>query len=192
MKKLVLLAGFAAVLSELVGCQTTAKQTAAIEVIIDGNGEFPQFLVGTWKADKYGWEFVFEPDGTISSAVIALGRVRMKPGQKTTIPMKKGGKGVFEPGQWLVQYIPTDRELMVKISLKNFYTELGGGVLEGKSTDIFVGTISDDGKLWYVDWIGFPVYTAHTAKYPNFDLSADPNYGVSKTLVFEKVTPESD
>jgi len=187
MKQLMLLAGFVVLLAPLAGCQNTNR---GVEVIIEGDGEFPEFLVGEWKADKDGWEFVFEPDGTISSAVISLGRVRLKPGEVTTVPMKMGGKGVFEPGEWMVHYAPAGRELTVKISLKNFYVELGKGVVEGKSTDIFAGPISQDGKVWQADWTGFPDYTAHTAEYPNFNLSEGTDAGISKTLVFEKVTEE--
>ncbi len=189
MKRLLVLLGCAVLL--LSGCQELGRdKKRAVEVIIEGGGEFPQFLVGRWKADKQSWEFVFEPDGTISSAVIALGRVRIRPGQVTTIPMRGGGKGIFEPGQWTVHYAPASRELMVEISLKNFYAELGKDVLEGKSTDVFIGTISEDGKSWHVDWIGFPDYMAHTAKYPSFKMTEDPNYGILKTLTFEKVTEE--
>jgi len=187
MKQLLVFAGFVVLLSVLVGCQTAHR---GIEVIIEGDGEFPEFLAGVWKADKDGWEFVFEPDGTISSAVISLGRVRMKPGEVTTVPMKMGGKGVYEPGEWMVYYAPVGRELMVKISLKDFYVELGENVLEGKSTDIFNGPISQDGKLWQANWTSFPDYVAHTAEYPDFPITEDPNRGVSKTLIFEKVTPE--
>lgn len=189
MKQLVVLAGCAVLLSGLAGCQNPAPLRGGVEVIIEGGGEFPQFLVGRWKDEKRGWEFVFEPDGTISSAVISLGRVRMKPGQVTEVPMKLGGKGVFEPGDWLVHYAPTSRELTVKISLKNFYAELGKDILEGKSTDIFVGSISEDGKVWQVDWVGFPDYVAHTAEHPHFEMSVDPNYGITYTLTFEKVIP---
>lgn len=162
-----------------------------VKVIIEGNGQFPEFLVGTWKAEvRSGWEFVFEPDGTISSAVVSMGRVRLKPGEVTTIPMKMDGKSIFEPGEWLVNYSPAGRELTVKISLKNFYAEFGRGVIEGKSTDIFIGEVSEDGNSWAVDWTSFLDCTAHTDEYPNFDLSTDPEYGESKTLIFEKVTPE--
>ncbi len=184
MKRLVILAGFAVLLSGLAGCQDPNK---GIEVIIEGGGEFPEFLVGKWKADKDGWEFVFQPDGTISSAVISLGRVRLKPGQVTTVPMKMGGKGIYEPGEWMVHYAPAGRELMVKISLKNFYVELGKGVVEGKSTDIFAGPISQDGKVWLADWTSFPDYTAHTAEHPNFILSDGTDAAITKALVFEKV-----
>ena len=187
MKQLVLLAGCAVVLAGLVGCQNA---NSGVDVIIEGGGEFPEFLVGVWKSDKDGWEFVFEPDGTISSAVISLGRVRMKPGEVTTVPMKMGGKGVYEPGEWVVHYTPAGRELMVKISLKNLYVEMGESVLEGKSTDIFAGSIIQEGKVWQVNWTSFPDYVAHTAEHPNFRMSEDPDSGISKILIFEKVTPE--
>jgi len=172
------------------GCQSTAGNKSGVEVIIEGGGEFPEFIVGVWKSDKDGWEFVFEPDGTISSAVISLGRVRMKPGEVTTVPMKMGGKGIYEPGEWMVYYTPAGRELMVRISLKNLYVEMGENVLEGKSMDIFAGPVLQDDKVWPVEWTSFPDYVAHTAEYPDFPISEDPNYGISKTLVFEKVAEE--
>ena len=58
--------------------------------IIDGDGRFPSFIAGTWRADRGGWEIVFEPDGKISSAVVSLGRVRIRPGQVTTTAEIKG------------------------------------------------------------------------------------------------------
>ncbi len=187
-------------LPQLSGCQrpdrdksgvAPAPPRAGVEVIVEGGDEFPEFLVGTWRAGGGGgWEVVFEPDGTISSAVHAMGRVRLKPGEKTVIPIIKGGKGIFEPGEWIVHYIPADRELTVKISLSNFYTELGDDVLEGKSTDVFVGEIDEEGNIWETNWTSFFDYTAHTAKNPNFKMSSDPNYGHRKNLVFKKVSAE--
>ena len=190
MKQLLVLVGCAVLLSVIGGCQSTAGNTSGVDVIIEGGGEFPEFIVGKWKADKDGWEFVFEPDGTISSAVISLGRVRMKPGEATTVPMKMGGKGIFEPGEWMVHYAPAGRELMVRITLKNLYVEMGENVLEGKSTDIFAGPVLQDDKVWPVEWTNFPDYVAHTAEHPDFRMSEDPDYGLSKTLIFEKVTEE--
>ncbi len=132
----------------LAGCQNARKQGSGVEVIIEGDGKFPEFLVGTWRANKDNWEFVFEADGTISSAVISLGRVEIRPGQITTIPTKKGGKGVFEPGQWLVHYAPAERQLTVKISLEHFRMEMGGQAIEGKDTNIFAGKVDEDGTWW--------------------------------------------
>jgi hypothetical protein len=187
MRQLVVFVGFLVIMSGLGGCQNA---NSGIEVIIEGGGEFPESLAGVWRADKNGWEFVFEPDGKISSAVITLGRVRMKPGEVTTVPMKMGGKGIYEPGEWMLYYIPVDRELMVKISLKNFHVELGKDSLEGKSTDIFNGPVSKDGKLWQVNWTSYFDYVAHTSQHPDFIITEDPNRGISQTLIFQKVTEE--
>ena len=177
-------------LAQLSGCQSPDRDKSGVEVIVEGGGEFPEFLAGIWKANSDGWEFTFEPDGTISSAVHAMGRVRLKPGETTVVPMREGGKGIYEPGEWLVHYIPAERELTVKISLSNFYTELGNDILEGQNADVFVGEIDEEGNIWETNWTSFFDYTAHTAKNPNFKMSSDPNYGHRKNLVFKKVSAE--
>lgn len=188
MKQLVLFAGCAVVLAGLVGCQGLSGNKSGVEVIIEGDGEFPESLAGVWKADKGVWEFVFEPDGTLSSAVTSLGSVRMKPGEVTTVPLKMGGKGIFEPGDWFVQYSPDRRELVVEIFLKHFYTELGEGILEGKRTDIFIGTVSEDGREWSAEWFNFPEYIVHTQEHQNYKLPYDANENPRDTLIFQKVT----
>lgn len=174
----------------LIGCQSAGRSKSGVDVLIEGGGEFPQSLVGTWRADEDGWEIVFEPNGTISSAVITLGRVRMRPGEVTIVPMRLGGKGVYEPGQWLVHYVPISRELTVKISLKNLRAEFGGDVLEGKSTDILSGKVSEDDNVWPVEWTSFPDYIARTKKYPEFRMTGDPNYGITYSMTFKKVQIE--
>ena len=118
------------------GCQGHMPIKPAVEVTIDGDGTFPDYLVGRWKADRGGWEFVFEPDGTISSAVVSIGRVTLKPGQTTTVPMQLGGKGVFEPGRWAVQYSHARRALIVEIVIDRFHVELGDSVLRGRTQDL--------------------------------------------------------
>ena len=129
----------------------------------------------------------------MSSIVHNFGLIEMKPGRVIKVPMRKGGKGIFEPGPWTVVYTPASRELMVKIVLKRVYAEFGGGFIEGSVVDVINGQISKDGKVWIADWDSFPDITAHTAKYPNFSLNAydpngyDPNEGISKTLIFDKV-----
>ncbi len=188
MKRLLLL--FVCSLSAFLfsGCQSPIENTSGVEVIIDGDGQFPAFLVGRWKADKGGWEFVFEPDGTISSAVVSLGRVTMKPGQVTTTPMKLGGKGVFEPGPWTVQYSQEQRELLVEIAIDHFRVELGDNVVQGQTRDFFVGSVSEDGQTWWADQFSFPEYIADTKKHPNYKLAFDPNDNPRDSLIFEKVT----
>ncbi len=171
------------------GCHGSAESLPAVEVVIDGDGQFPDFLVGTWKADSGGWEIVFEPNGTISSAVVSLG-VRMKPGEVTTVPMKLGRKGVFEAGPWAVQYSPERRELVVELTIASFRAELGDDVVKGRRLDIFVGSVSEDGSSWWANHFSFPEYVADTKKYRDHKLTVDPNDTAPEELLFQRV-PES-
>ncbi len=181
---LLLCALFAFLLS---GCQPSVRDEAAVEVTIDGDGQFPDFLVGAWKADKGGWEIVFEPDGTISSAVVSLGRVRLKPGQVTTVPMQLGGKGVFEAGPWTVQYSHEKRELAVEIVIAGFRVELGDSVVKGRRLDFFIGSVSGDSRSWWANWFSFPDYVADTKKYRDHKLTFDPNDNPPEEILFQKV-----
>ena len=171
----------------LCGCRNPVASEKAMEVIIEGGESFPDFLVGTWKSDRGGWEFVFEPDGTISSAVISLGRVRIKPGQVTTVPMQLGGKGIFKPGPWTVQYSYEQRQLIVDIKIDDFRTELGEGVVKGKTQDVFVGSISGDGRLWWAERFSYPEYIADTKKFRNYKLTVERSDTPREGLLFQKV-----
>lgn len=169
------------------GCQSSVGSKSGVEVIIDGDGGFPEYLVGGWKADKGGWEIVFEPDGKISSVVVSLGRVRIKPGEVTTTQMVLGGEGFFKPGKWTVQYSQEKRELVVEIAIEHFRVELGDNVVHGKTRDYFIGSVSADGLLWWADRYKFPEYVIDTKKHPNFKLPFDPNDSLRESLVFQKV-----
>jgi hypothetical protein len=171
----------------LCGCQKPARSEKAVDVIIEGGESFPDFLAGTWKADKGGWEFVFEPDGTISSAVVSLGRVRIKPGEVTTVPMLLGGKGVFKPGPWTVQYSYEQRELIVDIKIESFRVELGESVVKGSTQDVFVGSISGDGRLWWAERFSYPEYIADTKKFPNHKLTVERSDTPREGLLFQKI-----
>ena len=166
------------------GCQ---KPSSKVEVIIAGNAPFPDFLVCTWKADTGGWEIVFEPDGTISSAVVSIGRVRLIPGQVTTVPMQLGGKGVFKPGPWLVRYSHQQRELLVEITINQFRTELGDDILKGSTHDILVGSVSADGRLWWAERFSRAQYIADTKQYHNRMLAFEPGDKPIEGLLFRKV-----
>ncbi len=180
-----LLCGLSACL--LAGCPRPSARQPAVEVIIEGGRQFPSELAGVWKADD-GLEIVIESDGAISSAVVGLGRVRMKPGQVTTVPMKMGGKGVFKAGPWTVQYSHERRELAVEIVIASFRVELGDSVLEGRRLDLFTGTISPDGQSWWASRVSFPEYIADTKKHRDHELSVDPNDIRPEELLFQKVS----
>jgi len=199
MKQLVMLAGCAVVLSGLAGCQKPAQTTppiapapprGGVEVIIEGGGEFPQFLVGRWKADDYRWEFVFEPNGTISSMVLNMGGVEIIPGQTRTVPTRGGGEAIFEPGLWTVQYSPQNRELTVEIIMDHIHFEMGPQLLEGTRTDMFAGEVSEDGKIWRGDWFNFPDYIAHTSTGPKRLTISQEEESYIGIIIFRKIEEE--
>ena len=172
------------------GCRSDAIIKNGVEVSVDGDGRFPAFLVGTWKADHGGWEIVFAPDGKITSAVISLGRVKLTPGRVTTVPMEMGGKGTFTPGPWSVQYLQEQRQLIVEIAVEKFRVELDKNIVKGRTRDFFIGEVSQDGENWWAQRFSYPEYTVDTAKFPNYKLPVDPNENPKETLLFEKVQPE--
>lgn len=146
----------------------------------------PDTLAGTWKADRDGWEFTFARDGSISSAVISLGRVRVAPGRTTEVPTTTGSTATFTPGPWTAHYDPGTRELTVRVTMAHVRADLGGNLLEGSSTDVFTGPISPAADTWKVEWTTFTRYTAHTPEGQSFDLSTDPLYGETYPLIFTK------
>jgi len=173
----------------LVGCQDAVKKESPVEVFIADGQAFPEFLVGTWKAEgKSGWELTFARNGTITKAVIALGQFEIVPGQTAVVPMKMGKQSIIIPGQWVVQYLPSKSMLTVKIVLKSFHVEIGDGYLEGHSENIFVGHVDSDTNEWLAKWTLFRKATANTPETQNFDLSSDLDYGETNDLVFRKVT----
>jgi len=128
MKRFVLLIVYIFLATATAGCRSSTGD--GVEVIIDGGKQFPAFLVGTWRAEEGGWEFIFEPDGKISSAVVSIGRTKLQPGRTTTVPMQMGGKAVYKPGIWSVQYSYQQRELIVETAIDSFRVE-GRQILVG-------------------------------------------------------------
>lgn len=181
-KRVLLLIPLCCYLSTIAGCQNA---DSGVNVTIEGGGEFPKSLVGRWKADKNRWEFVFEPDGTISSAVIDSGFITVIPSKGVaTIPTRMGGKAVYKLGQWTVQYSPKTRELAVEIVVDHLHIDMGPDWLEGTTRDWFVGTVSEDWQEWQARWISFPKYIAYTPE-PG-ELPVDPNDTITE-LLFIKV-----
>jgi len=170
------------------GChRPLANQAGPVGVIVEGNKAFPGELAGQWKADTDGWELVFAADGRIVSAVISLGRVRVIPGQTTTVPTKSGGEGIFTPGQWTVHYLPSSGQLTVRIVMDHVRVEVGEGIMEGSSMDVFAGPVDPRADTWQTQWTTFTRYTVRAPGKPPFDLSTNPTYGETKPLLFRKV-----
>jgi hypothetical protein len=170
------------------GCALSGNGTDQhMRVIVEGGGRFPAALAGRWESDQDGWQFVIEPDGRISSAVISFGRVQVKPGQIATVPAMAGGKGIFEPGQWVLHYIPSTGDLTINITMTHVHVETGGNIIDGRSTDTFLGKVLPNEDLWSVQWTTFSHYTTHAAGKPEAELSTDPDKGETIPLLFKKV-----
>ena len=169
------------------GCSRPLQEPPRdVKVIVEGGGQFPSSLAGRWQASQHGWEFELEADGRLASATLSLGRVRVLPGKTTTMPTRGGHQAVFTPGAWTVHYIPSTRELTVKIVMDHVRVEMGGNILEGSSTDTFVGPVAASNRAWQVQWTTFTRYLAHTPDGASVNLSTDPTYGETKSLIFEK------
>jgi len=169
------------------GCSRPVSRPAgAVDVMVEGPGAFPTTLAGRWQASRDGWELELEPDGQIAAAIVSLGRVRVIPGKTTTVPTVSGHEGVFTPGPWTVHYTPETRELTVRITLSHVRVEMAGNILEGSSTDTFVGPVDLVAGTWQTQWTTFTRYVAQTPDHQLIDLSTDPNCGETQSLTFRK------
>jgi hypothetical protein len=147
MKRLIVLFGCAVLLSALAGCQGPAANNSS---------EFPRFLTGTWEANRKNdlnyWQIVLEPNGVISSAVIPLGGVKVRPNQTTEAKGPKGEPGFVETGDFDVYYNQQGRELAVNIKIKQFCLYLvDGSIVKGSWEYLITGNISGDEKTWVGD-----------------------------------------
>jgi hypothetical protein len=174
------------------GCSRPLNEPAGdTQVIVEAGGTFPSALAGRWQASQHGWEFELEPDGRIASAILSLGRARVVPGRTTTMPTKSGHQALFTPGLWTVHYMPSTRELTVEIIMNHVRVEMGGNILEGSSTDTFVGPVAASNRTWQAQWTTFTRYLAHTPDGAAINLSTDPTYGETRSLTFEKANDGS-
>jgi hypothetical protein len=145
-----------------------------VEVVIDGDGVFPEFLVGRWKSDNHGWEITFDDDGRVSLVLMSFGGIEVRPGEATIEAMKGDGQSIFEPGTWTVEYHNESRELAVEIVIDSFSIEMAGGILRGSSIDQLVGTITEDDKFWNAAWNSYPTYVVDTKEVAGKQLETNP------------------
>ena len=187
MRQLIVLLSGLVILLGVAGCQEQQAVQKGVEVNIEGGGAFPQEMVGTWTGMTATWEIVFEANGSISSVLIPQGAMRLVPGEPTIEPMKLGGKGIYEPGVWSVNYIPQSRELMVEIVVDNFDITMADDVLSGNIRYVLTGQVSEDYRLWRPSVVSFAKYLVYIdgSSEPN-ELPIDPNDTIVDVL-FEKI-----
>lgn len=120
------------------------------------NGQFPEFLVGKWKAadaNLYKWGFAFEKDGTVSAMrnfldmyieVAEGGAYEQAPDANVD---KASTLGPVEAG-----FDPNGQILTVKVVTTYFMLHAYDQTIEGNSVDTFAGPVSQDGLIWNAEW----------------------------------------
>jgi hypothetical protein len=124
MKQLVVFAGFVVLLLGLGGCQNANRR---IEKVIQGNGQFPEFLAGVWETEinDSKWAFKFEDNGSISKITHVLaGEVDLEEGGIYLEGREPGTYALFAMGPCEAEYDKNTRELSVKIILEHYEMKL--------------------------------------------------------------------
>ena len=164
---------FGLILLSTAGCPRPSRQPPVSEAVL------PPDIAGTWKAQDSPWKIVLSPDGTVSSAVIPMGVVEVKPNQTTKTEMKDGSYSTFRAGDCVVEYMPTTRELFVSIQMEEIHVVFLDNAIDGNSIDRFIGPVSEDGKVWTADRVTVFDYG------PRFPQDANDTFGGQ--LIFEKI-----
>jgi hypothetical protein len=129
----------------MIGCQDNTVQPG--REVTSNKKTFPEFLAGTWSGNQLGWELVIEPNGSISSAVVAFGQTRMEPNKKLDVKGKGGGHGAYEAGDFTLEYDTESREITVLLELKDVYMYMVKAELKGSIEYLISGTVSEDEKI---------------------------------------------
>ncbi len=172
MKRLMIWGACASVLLWIYGCQGHPEGGG-------GKTPLPPEVAGTWQARDSLWKIVLNPDGTVSSAVVDMGNVEVRPNETSKTEMKDGQFSTYKAGDYIAEYTPATRELYVSVEMESIHVVYLDNVVDGNSVDRFVGPVSQDGKTWIADWIKLFDYG------PRFP--QDPNHTYQGPVTFEKV-----
>lgn len=186
MKRISLILAGVFFLSGLYGCQPE-QETLSPNIHSSKSKEsghsFPDFLVGTWKADDARWILTFEPDGSISSFRHFVGM---------DINVAEGGlseewrsdvSAVYFLGPCEAVYTPVTHQLDVTIIIEHFTIDFPNGQMTGNFVDYLKGRVSQDPEQWKVSWLSY--CTLEGAKAP------DPNIIEPRLLTFTKASDEN-
>jgi hypothetical protein len=161
-----------------------------MDIIIAGGDDFPDELAGKWDTGgKEYWALTFEEDGNISSCAIGMGGIEVTPGKVSRFPARHGGEGIFTPGLWTVTYEAETRELSVEIVIEHFHLDMGGEqALEGRTTDLLAGPVSEDFTVWEADWFAKEKLVGFTPE--RKELPEVKEFEYRKKVIFKKVQTE--
>ena len=128
------------VFSALPSCQTGLNSLSG-----SPKGEFPEFLVGTWKGGPGSyWEITFDPNGTVT---------RFTNNMNVPIVMSEGGgfkeaEGDDPDIMYAIEsvdtkYVPETEELTVTIVTERFSLDFDFGSIAGSCVDKITGKVSE-------------------------------------------------
>jgi len=166
----------------LAGCQEVERPADPPIGTNPGVVSLPESVAGTWQAREGDWRIVLDPNGTVASALIPLGKVWVRPNKTTKVEMKDGSWSTYEGGDCEVKYNPVKKELYVLIEVASLDIRFFDERIAGNSTDRFIGPVSEDGTKWTADQITQFDYG------PRFPQDANDMYG--GTVIFDKVEEE--
>lgn len=170
------------------GCQKGTKNdnSSTQDLILLNIKDFPEELAGRWveKQPKYGWQFVLTKEGKISEIVHAMGLVKVIPGETNRYPLIEEGTGIINPGKIAVQFDKGSMELAIEIEIERFRWVKRDDIVEGNRKDLFIGKVSDDYKMWDVEWLDKEFYVADTGEIKGKVLTQDPDLKERASIVF--------
>mgnify|MGYP001278345409 CR=1 FL=1 len=142
----------------------------------------PPEVAGTWQSTGgyLDWTITLKPDGTVDSAVIPMGEIKVKPNRTTKVLMRDKSISTYKAGDCTVDYDPVSRELFVSVRMDSIHIKFADERIDGNSLDRFVGPVSADGKVWNADWMTIFDYGERFPQDPDEPSMAQP-------LVFQKV-----
>jgi len=157
-------------------------------VSIDGDGKFPEFLVGRWQANRNNWEFFFNPDGSLAWVFTNTGSTKITPGTTVVIPTRGDGEATLTSGTWFVDFSKERNELIVEINMSEVLFELEDMMIFGSISDRFVGIVSEGSDEWLADWTSNPDYVAKRGDKEPIPMKVTEGY----ELIFTKVPDDEE
>ncbi len=148
--KSVILTVIGFVLVFLAGCGAPGSKSTG-----QGKPVFPPEVAGIWQAADEPWVIEISPEGKVIMAVIPMTETEVKPNEMSMLEMADGNVSTVEMGDCPLEYDPLKRELTVTITVKAIHMRFYEQGVDGNSTDIFSGRVSEDGKRWQADWMTF-------------------------------------
>lgn len=152
------------------------KKTESVE----GVKHFPQQMVGTWfyqysPQDEDQWQFTFAEDGTITHIQHnVFGHINVEDGGVYKEGPDAGTFLICTLGPVLTEYDAQSDKIKVSVTVDHYEMKFVEGTLKGHILDTFIGSPSEDGNMWEVEWRSYG-WLEGAADPPIDTIDANPN-----------------